>query len=345
MNTLVVPTNRPERVHEFLEAWSPWPWDEILIVEDAPTVSASLRHARWNGDGSSGKARVITFSWEEIDASLRNGWIISRCDSAIRCYGFWRAWALGADCIFTLDDDCYPADEEYVRKHIQNLEATAKWQSTVPWMRVRGLPYANFGTLRNVYVSVGLWRGHPDLDSIQSLAHGCNGDRVLERNLSSRVMPGEQYFPMSGMNLAFRREVACLMYFPPMGANSPYARFDDIWAGLVVQRICRHLRYAIVCGQPVVEHRRASDPFDNLVKEAPGIRANEHMWEIIDAIPLRGGMPLDCMREMGAGLQEHSREDPYLARWGRGILEWCRLFDTETHAHALELSAEDRGTP
>jgi len=214
-----------------------------------------------------------------------------------------------------------------VRQHLLNLDATPAWHSTVLPLRVRGLPYENAGTLRNIHVSMGLWIGHPDIDAVQALAHPeRRGDAVIERGLASRVMPAEQYFPLCGMNLAFRRDVACLMYFPPMGLGSPYARFDDIWAGLVLQRICRHLRYGIVCGQPVVEHRRASDPFANLVKEAPGIRANEHMWETVDAVELRGGDPLTCMREMGTALRD-APADPYVQRWGSAILEWCELFD------------------
>jgi hypothetical protein len=294
--------------------------------------------------------QIVRYSWRDIDASLPEPGIISRRDSGIRAYGFWRAWAMGAGYIFTLDDDCFPVggdgDVNHVRQHLQNLEATPAWRSSVPHLRVRGLPYANAGTLRNVYVSMGLWLGHPDIDAIQVLAHPSPGgtreacgdcrDRVLDRGLSSRLMPGEQYFPLCGMNLAFRREAACLMYFPPMGLNSPYSRFDDIWAGLVLQRICRHLRYGIVCGQPVVEHRRASDPFTNLVKEAPGIGANENMWEIVDAVDLLGSDPLTCMREMGAALCAHRSEDKYVRRWGLGIMEWCKLFDggTASGGHA-----------
>ena len=29
-------------------------------------------------------------------------------DSGIRAFGFWKAWQQGADCVFTLDDDCEP---------------------------------------------------------------------------------------------------------------------------------------------------------------------------------------------------------------------------------------------
>jgi len=75
-----------------------------------------------------------------------------------------------------------------------------------------------------------------------------------------------------------------------------------------------------------VEHRRASDPFVNLVKEAPGIRANESMWEMVDAVELRGRDPLTCMREMGAALGGHETGGAYVQRWGRAILGWCKLF-------------------
>jgi hypothetical protein len=131
---------------------------------------------------------------------------------------------------------------------------------------------------------------------------------------------------MSGMNLAVRREAACLMYFPPMGKDSPYGRFDDIWCGLIVQRICRHLRRSIVCGRPLVDHRRASDPLANLVKEAPGIDANERMWERIDAVELSGHTPAACMRDLGAGLLASANGDGYVERWGRAIHAWCDLF-------------------
>jgi hypothetical protein len=66
----------------------------------------------------------------------------------------------------------------------------------------------------------------------------------LISGVRGRVMPSEQYFPMSGMNLAVRREAACL-------------------------------------------------------KEAPGIDANERMWERIDAVEQRGETPAACMRDLG----------------------------------------------
>ena len=61
MNALVVPTNRPDRLGEFLDAWRPWPWDKILIVEDAPESSGP------DGDGE----RIHRYSWRDIDTAFQ----------------------------------------------------------------------------------------------------------------------------------------------------------------------------------------------------------------------------------------------------------------------------------
>ena len=315
LNALVVPSNRPEHLYEFLEAWSPLPWDRVIVIEDGPEITMDVSDAK-----------TECWSWAEIEAELPQPWIISRRDSGIRAFGFWRAWQLGAEVTFTLDDDCHPASEDLIAGHRRNLFETAAWGTSVPGMRVRGLPYRDFGGPLPVDVSVGLWVGTPDLDSVETLANG-TGDGAAERVVAagSRVMPSEQYFPMSGMNLAVRREAACLMYYPPMGEGSPFGRFDDIWCGLVVQRICRHLRRSIVCGQPLVEHKRASDPLVNLVREAPGIAANETVWRSVDEVTLTADTPLGCLRELGAGFAAGA--DPYRTGWGRAVLAWCDLFE------------------
>lgn len=316
MNALVVPTNSAARLAEFLEAWAPWPWDRIIVVQDEPTARLTIPDALREDAAE----RLECHAWDDIDAALPDPSIISRQDSAIRSFGFWRAWATGAEIIFTLDDDCYPAAPGFVEAHRENLYRTPAWQSSVPGMRVRGLPYRNAGVLRNVHVSMGLWRGVPDIDAVSTLA----GLGEPLGQVRTRVMPSAQYFPLSGMNVAFRREVACLMYFPPMGRGRPFRRFDDIWGGLALQRICRHLGYSITCGEPVVDHRRASDPFVNLEKETPGIVANERLWEAIDAVALTGMTPHACMVELGTAL---AAGEGYLADWGRSILGWCGLFD------------------
>lgn len=328
MNALVVPTNSAERLADFLSAWAPWPWDRVIVIQDAPEVEFEVPAALHEVAAE----RLSAYSWAEIDEMLPNPTIISRQDSAIRSFGFWRAWKTGAQIIFTLDDDCYPTGDDLVGMHRDNLYRTPAWASSVPPVRVRGLPYRNLGVLPNVQLSMGLWRGCLDVDAVSTLAYGSTSSPL--NGLQTRVMSPHQYFPLSGMNVAFRREVACLMYFAPMGLGQPYGRFDDIWCGLVVQRICRHLGYSIVCGRPLVDHRRASDPFINLAKEAPGIGVNEHLWEVIDNLRLTSLSPRGCMLEMGAALTE--MDDTYVAAWGRAITGWCELFaDTARSADRL----------
>lgn len=318
MNALVVPTNSPARLLDFLRAWTPWPWDRVIVVEDLPEVDAAFLEALSPADAR----RVELFSWAQIDAALPDASIISREDSAIRSFGFWHAWRTGAEIILTLDDDCYPTADAFVEGHRDNLYRTPAWQSSVAGLHARGLPYRNLGVLRDVQVSMGLWLGSPDVDAITTLAG--TGRPVTDADARTRVMSAQQYFPMSGMNLAFRREAACLMYFPPMGRGEPFARFDDIWCGIALQRICRHLGLSITCGHPLVDHRRASDALINLVKEAPGVAANERRWETVDAVVLTAGSPLGCMLELGAALAADA--DEYVARWGRSIATWCALF-------------------
>ena len=310
---LVVPTIRETSIKQFLKSWRSGPnkWDQIFVVEDNPkkTFNIDVDHH---------------VSWEEIEEDLgEDAWVISRRDSAIRSYGFLLAYRSGADYIFTLDDDCIEPNfiTHLVDQHIKNMEETPKWIGSVPDQRTRGLPYKNFGKAKNIMFSVGLWQGNPDLDAMQTLT--CpNTELKLPK---TRVMPVGQYFPICGMNLAFKREVCPLAYFPLQGEGRPFRRFDDIWFGVIAKKVCDHLGLLMTCGEPYVYHSKASDPFTNLVKEAPGIAYNEVFWEIIDSIVLRSSTPLDCMYEIGNDLQNEDGCE-YLKDLGRAISTWCSFY-------------------
>ena len=309
MRALVVPTIRETSIKDFLESWqSVDDWDVIIVVEDNPEKSFDIEVD-------------YHFCWKDIDGDLRDdSWIISRRDSAIRSYGFYKAYQLGAEYIFTLDDDCFPiVGSNFCEEHLDNLENTTKWCDSVLGYRTRGLPYKNFGNLSNVKLSMGLWEGVPDLDAVNTLVN------YQELKLSdTRVMPVGQYFPICGMNLAFKSEITPLTYFPLMGEGYLFKRFDDIWFGIMCKKICDHLGFSITCGKPYIHHSRASDVFDNLIKEAPGIKYNEKFWEIIDNMNLKSDSISDCMKEIGISLEQ--KDDEYLKKLGRAIQIWTGLF-------------------
>ena len=297
---LVVPTCRDARLLDFITAWVPVKfWDTLIIVRDEPAT------------------------WTAIDADLGpDAWIISRRDSAIRSYGFLQAWRLGCELTVTLDDDCLPVPGvDHLAGHLAALDATPVWQSTIPGMRLRGLPYGNLGTLPNVVANVGLWRGVPDLDGRTTLASGCPTDFVPPDG--SRILPGGTYAPLCGMNLAFRREFLPLAYFGLQGEGWPYRRFDDVWMGVIAKRICDFLGWSIAVGAPHIHHSRASDPHANAIAEAPGIDLNERFWRVVDAIPLTGSTAPECYREIAFGFRRN--DDGYLRTLGRAMIIWSDL--------------------
>lgn len=317
MNVLVVPTIREDCIKRFLRAWDTpdQNWGSIIVVEDNPDRTFDIQG-------------VKHYCWKDIDADLgKDAWIISRRDCAIKCYGILQASRLEPDFIFVLDDDCYPWSDSFVEgfqdKHVKNLLQTPKWVESVPGVRTRGLPYFNQGTLSTVKFSVGLWKGVPDFDAITCMAHGI--PTHFTPPVGTRVIAPGQYFPFCGMNFAMKADAAVMCYFPLMGLSSPYGRFDDIWFGIIAKKICDHLGFHITCGEPWVLHEKASNTLNNLVKEAPGVKMHETLWEKIDQIPLTGNSPKACMLEIGDHLGYD--EDGYLSKLGRAICVWANLFD------------------
>lgn len=293
---VVIPTIRDLR---FLEKWrDQFEKVSIIVCEDKPQKSVQIPPV---------SKHLYHYSWQEIDADLKdNSWIIPRKVSAIRNYGFLQAYKLGADIIITLDDDCYPVkNHNLIKLHQQNvsLSTPQKWVNTYPDARhlyTRGMPYLN-RRQSPVMVSHGLWTNVLDFDGATHLQHLDFKAEFAEHFL--QIIPQGAYYPMCSMNLAFRREVTPLMYFPLMGEDRHgnkwgYDRFDDIWAGILSKKVMDHLGLSVVNGAPFVEHRKASDPFENLIKEAEGIKINEKIWQQIDQVELSASSIVESYQEL-----------------------------------------------
>jgi len=285
------------------------------------------------------------FSWAEIaaDADVIAPSPFSRRDSAIKMYGFWAALHLEADIIIALDDDCYPAGPlgSFTADHVAALSSRTRWIPSVDGSPTRGVPYFDLGTIDGAVANMGLWQGEADYDAPQTLALHRLGylDRAYDPKSGNRLMHSQHYWPFCAMNIAFRREIAPLMYMPKMGEGSPFRRFDDIWCGVILQRCSRHLGLSLSVGEPHIRHVRASDPLVNLEKEAPGIRANELFWKVVEATPLdvaQQSTPLTCAQAVAAHLSWAARHDTnlaqnttltdYLAAEGIRMQSWCNMF-------------------
>lgn len=322
---LVIPSIREDCLVEFMRRWQGrGGWDTVVLVEDNPEKSFRVPGIDYH------------YSWKEIEATLGAAhWIISRRDSAIRAFGFYVAWWLGADYVLTLDDDCYPSDESCTalplfQAHLRSMLNHSVWTKSLPGRRTRGLPYRNLGVLDNVRMNVGLWTGAGDPDAIEALTRVGAGetDTFPDPPPGSWIVPVGQLIPVCSMNICVSREAIPLCYYPPMGKGQRYARFDDIWMGIIAKYACDSLRWGIAVGEPWVRHSRASDPFVNLTKEAPGIALNETLWEEIMAFHYYAIDPLVWMAELGKTLEaaKAGHDIDYTRALGRALQVWAKLF-------------------
>ncbi len=319
---LIIPTIRDV---DMLKAWkNKVEGCQIIVVEDHQKKTVKIPQVG---------QKIYHYSWQDIDQELgKDSWIIPRRVSAIRNYGFLKAYQMGADIIITLDDDCYPVENHnLIKGHIRNLSLSSpkKWTNTYPdhrFMFTRGMPYFN-RKKQPVMLSHGLWTNVLDLDAPTQLQHLEFRAKFAQHFL--QIIPQHAYYPMCSMNLAFRAEITPIMYFPLMGEDTKgkkwgYDRFDDIWAGIFSKKIMDHLGYGVVNGAPFVRHDKASNVFSNLKKEAKGIEANEHLWELVDKVELESQKVDECYQELAEKIKWPNSK--YFRKLKQAMIIWPKLF-------------------
>lgn len=315
---IVVPTIREYNIKEFVKRWSftvP-----LIIVEDnpEPTFDLDIEHH---------------YSWQDIEKDLGSeSWIIPRRSDCVRSYGYLKAYQAGYEYIITLDDDCYPVKhinaEQYITKHIANLSDYSfedRWVSTLENPIPRGYPYGNVCTDRPIKISHGLWQNVIDYDSISQLVFNRYPQEVKYR---FGVIGHNKYYPMCGMNLAWKADITSIMYFLLMGQNTlgeyyKYDRFGDIWCGILSKKILDHLDGAVFSGDPLVWHDRASNVWSNYRKEYTGILQNEEFWKKVDEVKLTKSTYKECYKELAENL---ALDGHYWNLTKRAMCLWSELF-------------------
>ena len=314
---VVVPTVRYTQITKFLKAWErEFANHSIIVIEDNPERVFDL-----------GLPNICHYSWKEIDSELgEDSWIIPRRTDCIRSFGFLKAYQQGVDLTVSLDDDCLPVEPGFISKHWEMVGSTAcspAWTSTVDGVSPRGVPYFATRRVLRCILNHGLWQNVADYDAITQL-HAAR--QPFNISLLDQVIPRGAYFPMCGMNVAFRTQLTPAMYFLLMGREWPFDRFGDIWCGVFVKRICDHLGYAVRSGHPFVHHERASDVWANLRKEAPGYEANEMLWQVVDRAILSADNFADCYCQVAEQL---IIPGAYWPKLRIAMQTWARLFPRE----------------
>lgn len=326
MITVVVPSNREGCLAQFLHEWEDDFRDaHVIVIEDNPERTFKVPD------------HITHVSWAEIDADLKaNAWVIPRQTSAVRSYGTLLAYREGADIIWHLDDDCYPETGRHgdylplLENVMYEVWEDDRWWNTIhdSGLYPRGYPYGVQGTLYPTVVHHGLWSNIPDLDGMTQLKHP--GFRLNPSYLTEKV-PYGRLFPMCGMNLAFRRVAAPVMYMGLQGKNYPFDRFDDMWCGVFMKLTADHLGWAVSSGAPSIHHSRMSDAARNAEIEAPGIMAHERLWQEAEDVSLTGcNNAVECYLRFSDMLRERAPEQEDSLYWhklSRAMRRWIGLYE------------------
>jgi len=283
---VVIPTIRmKESMPAFMKAWQPL-FDKhnvvLIVIEDGenPKLTCSYEVA----------AEVDTQKIETTRAELDTEGLVSNYCAGVRQLGFlYIAKHLPeVKYIITLDDDEFPIGDT-IQDHIDQLnrKVPISWLSTASDY-MRGFPY-KVRTEAPVIMSHGVWEGSYDWDAPSQLL---KGDTKVE--FYKGVIPKGIYFPMCGMNLAFRREAIPYIFFAPVGQFKGAERWDDIFAGIFVVDNFAKNNWGIVSGYAKVDHQRASNPFTSLAKEAVGILHGEEFYK--DPMNYKGDVWFDEFR-------------------------------------------------
>jgi hypothetical protein len=295
---VIVPTIRPELFDtEFFPAWEPlFRLHECAVYRVLDGETPRVQRWKHNSDNYTPTYNVAhtPTQWQEIAIEIPD--CIYNYTDAVRNLGFLAAKHNDdPDIYISLDDDVLPIDDlDPVSEHVWALSRSVQldWVNTAKsHVNMRGIPYSL--PYYPVLLSHGMWRNVPDLDAIQQLQH----PDLRDVDFTPSHIPRHAFFPVCAMNFAFRKELLPYAYQAPMGRKllhdglEVFDRFADIWAGLVMKyAIDNMLNGAAVSGYSVVEHRRASNVWANLRKEAPGMELNETMYlevsDIVNYYPL-----------------------------------------------------------
>lgn len=326
---LVVPSIRKDSLERFEREWEPtglFSRVDLLLVEDNLEKSFQSRHALYH------------WSWKEIDAVLQDkSWIIPRRSDTVRSFGYYMAHLLKYEYIMTLDDDCYPEPGygNLDEKHLEMLNGRSRWFNTLPYVKPRGVPFYNTGSDRKVYVNHGLWTHVLDYDAPTQLV----APDKEEFTHDNRIVPQHSYFPFCGMNAMWRREANVFMYHLLMGqmkndallVKLQFDRFGDIWAGILMKKVCDHLGWNVSTGIPYIHHDRASNVFANLKKEANGLEVNEDFWQYVDSYVFDADLDnaSDCYHRLGQHIAQYKKfpeHNDYFFAMGKAMQTWADLF-------------------
>ena len=139
--------------------------------------------------------------------------------------------------------------------------------------------------------------------------------------------------PVSGINIAFDREVVGPALFPGLRlAGEGKVRWEtveDIWCGICVKVVCDHLGIGVKSGLPYVWRKEGGDAVESLRKEWEGVKLMEEVVPFFQSLrlPQTAVTAEDCVVEMAAIVRDQLGSlNPVFARAAESMVEWAKLW-------------------
>ncbi|WCJ26757.1 UDP-arabinopyranose mutase 1 [Euphorbia peplus] len=245
--------------------------------------------------------------------------------------------------IVALDDDCVPAENkgflvDAVADHIMNLAtpATPFFFNTLydPYREgadfVRGYPFS----LRSgvpCALSCGLWLNLADYDApTQALKPSERNSRFVDAVIT---VPARTLMPISGINIAFDREVVGPALLPALKLAGEgklrWETMEDIWSGMCVKVTCDHLQLGVKTGLPYVWRKDRGNAIESLKKEWEGVKLMEEVLPFFQSLSLSPSSTKaeDCVAEIAVQVKEKLGSlDAVFDRAADAMLMWVKVW-------------------
>lgn len=267
---IVVPTIRPESFSRFRKEWDFLLRKhrvKLMAVNDGDNPNITLYD--YTDDA------VVEWPISSSEAHENIAELIYNKNDGVRNLGFAYIARHMPEIthIISLDDDCYPCGNDPIQEHLDalSMRVPTTWISTAN-KYMRGFPYG-VRTESEVVMSHGVWRHVPDFDAPTQLVNGTSDSGI---EYFKGAIPKGILYPHCAMNFAFKRKLLPYVYQAPMGYKVGLDRFADIWMGIECKKDMDTLGWAVVTGYATIWHDRASNVWDNLIKEAKGLKMSEN---------------------------------------------------------------------
>lgn len=246
--------------------------------------------------------------------------------------------------VVSIDDDCVPAKDDMgnlidaVSQHVQNLEspATPFFFNTLydPYRKgadfVRGYPFSLRSGVTCV-LSCGLWLNLADYDApTQALKPDQRNSRYVDAVLT---VPVRAMMPVSGINIAFNREVMGPALLPALKLEQEgkvrWETVEDLWCGMCVKVVSDHMGMGVKTGLPYVWRNERGDAIASLKKEWEGVKLMEEIVPFFQSVRFSEAAITaeECMIELAAAVKESLGPlNSVFERAAEAMVKWIKLW-------------------